>query len=690
MAAVLSSTPILWSAPITIPCGSPPPLWPAAAPTPGAAWLQSTLKDLALAGGLHTLSGPYANIVDISAPASTIPSEANANNFNYSSSDERLGAVNLYYHIDTIQRYIQSLGITTANNRQTKADPAVTGFSAYYSPIDKSLHIGTSRPCHPDKSQDADAIIHEYGHAIQDNQVPGWGATNPVTGRDETGAMGEGFGDTLACVFFATSGNGFQRETFEDWAYVENGASGLRRVDGTKVYPVDWASEVHADGEIWSAALWNIYRAIGGDAFALADRQAARDALLKSVIVSHHLLAPDATMPDGAEAVMRTNADLEDYLGKHLMQMLNSFHDRGLLRCDAAADLYIRDDAGETGSEPFGGPVFWESPDLWVRNAADGGLTPQEPEFGQDNYFYARVSNRGTAPARGFVVTFNVKPWAGVQFAYPGDFVPFISAVPGFNLAPGASTIVKAKWPNALIPPKGTHACLLGQVYMPTDTSSAGSHVWDKNNLAQRNVTVIDAAPDEVVMIDFQLGTLHERSADMYAIELIRPNAAATRVALLASSSAETRKLFHSAERITGDAVTASTAPLASVRFVSHTSAELSSPTIESPGLRLNFAPGSSIDIRHPDAAPVRVPFKRTARLVEPPGKPAQIVFNEGRLASLPIYLQPSSQMKCALNFQVPKETRPGDSIKLQLALRRPDGKTAGGITVVINTRPRN
>jgi len=33
------------------------------------------------------------------------------------------------------------------------------------------------------------------------------------------------------------------------------------------------------------------------------------------------------------------------------------------------------------------------------------------------------------------------------------------------------------------------------------------------------------------------------------------------------------------------------------------------------------------------------VQFKRTARLVEPAGKPAQIVFDEGRLARLPIYL---------------------------------------------------
>jgi zinc metalloprotease ZmpB len=39
----------------------------------------------------------------------------------------------------------------------------------------------------------------------------------------------------------------------------------LRRVDGTKHYPEDLESprEVHADGEIWSRALWDIRQALG-------------------------------------------------------------------------------------------------------------------------------------------------------------------------------------------------------------------------------------------------------------------------------------------------------------------------------------------------------------------------------------------------------------------------------------------
>ena len=103
-------------------------------------------------------------------------------------------------------------------------------------------------------------MLHEYGHAIHYDQVPTWGGTNPSTGRSETRSMGEGFGDILACGYFAPE-HPFQREVFEDWIFADQG--GLRRVDGTKVYPTDWTGSVHADGEIWSAALWNIYRSVG-------------------------------------------------------------------------------------------------------------------------------------------------------------------------------------------------------------------------------------------------------------------------------------------------------------------------------------------------------------------------------------------------------------------------------------------
>jgi Zn-dependent metalloprotease len=51
-----------------------------------------------------------------------------------------------------------------------------------------------------------------------------------------------------------------------DWdstSYTRGVPHCLRRLDGTKVYPADVVGEVHADGEIWSRALWDIRTALG-------------------------------------------------------------------------------------------------------------------------------------------------------------------------------------------------------------------------------------------------------------------------------------------------------------------------------------------------------------------------------------------------------------------------------------------
>jgi hypothetical protein len=327
---------------------------------------------------------------------------------------------------------------------------------------------------------------------------------------------------------------------------------------------------------------------------------------------------------------------------------------------------------------------------LWIRNADDGGTTHQDPEFGQDNYFYARVTNRGTVTARAFVVTFNIKPWAGVEFVYPGDFIPFVSAVPGFNLAPGASRILKAKWPSAMVPPKDTHACLLGQVYMPTDTSPAGSHVWDKNNLAQKNMTVVDAIAGDTVLARFQIGTLHERKPDIYKIELVRPpNAARIRVSLIASTGLETKKLFNSIDNWKPAAPRSSTRS-PTLKFSDYSSVELSGEGAAHGLLRLNIAPGSSINFDGTAVQPApKVPFKTDARLVESARYGYEIEFNEGRISGFPIFVQPSTQLKCALKIDVPNDAKPGEGIKLQLIQRMSNGRIAGGITIVVNVRPR-
>ena len=87
------------------------------------------------------------------------------------------------------------------------------------------------------------------------------------------------------------------------------------------------------------------------------------------------------------------------------------------------------------------------------------------------------------------MVMFNVRQYFGVEFVWPSDYLPATAAVGGFDLGPGQDLVVRARWPAALVPPAGTHACWLAAVLSRADRPPAGAHVWEHGNLAQTNLT---------------------------------------------------------------------------------------------------------------------------------------------------------------------------------------------------------
>ena len=138
-------------------------------------------------------------------------------------------------------------------------------------------------------------------------------------------------------------------------------------------------------------------------------------------------------------------------------------------------------------NEPFG-----DSPDLWVRTSNDGGTVHQPPERGRENWFYARVRNDESGGAcRHFVVTFSVKEFTGTHFTYPGDFLPGASAIAAFDLPPRQTRVVSALWPRHLVPRPGTRTCVLASVHARGCHPSPGTHVWEQQLLAQKNVFVV-------------------------------------------------------------------------------------------------------------------------------------------------------------------------------------------------------
>src|SRR5262249_191521 len=145
-----------------------------------------------------------------------------------------------------------------------------------------------------DDAEDEEVIDHEYGHSIQDNQKPGFGS------GAEAGAMGEGFGDYFGSSISAQFST-FQITCVADWdstSYSTDNPPCLRRLDSTKHYPQDIVGEVHADGEIWSAALWQIRTALG---------QTKAD----TVILQHHfMINANASFNEPANALVTAAINL--------------------------------------------------------------------------------------------------------------------------------------------------------------------------------------------------------------------------------------------------------------------------------------------------------------------------------------------------------------------------------------------
>jgi hypothetical protein len=179
--------------------------------------------------------------------------------FVYTRTDDRFEQVMSYYDVTEAQRYIQSLGFNDVNNEPQDLLPdTFSGDNSFYSPSSDSITYGTGGV---DDAEDLDIILHEYGHAIQDDQVPGFGSS------EEAGSIGEGFGDYWGVTMSQPVNGDFEVPCVGDWdstSYTQNKPHCLRRVD-LDLTVADKNGEVHHDGQIWSRALWDINQALGRD-----------------------------------------------------------------------------------------------------------------------------------------------------------------------------------------------------------------------------------------------------------------------------------------------------------------------------------------------------------------------------------------------------------------------------------------
>jgi hypothetical protein len=229
--------------------------YPALAP----AYRRVTLTDLDASG---TLTGRYVRVKSATGQAAqTVDGSFPVWHRDADQFEQVMG----YYWVTTAQHYLQALGFGSAlrpvNQRQIELRiNQFGGDNSFFRDDKANITLGKGGV---DDAEDAEVIIHEYGHSVQDGQVSGFG-TNL-----ESGSIGEGFSDYLAVVVTSWQA-GVPTATPEacvaDWdsiSYTRTEPHCLRRLDGAKHYPEDVRGEVHRDGEIWSAALWDIRSALG-------------------------------------------------------------------------------------------------------------------------------------------------------------------------------------------------------------------------------------------------------------------------------------------------------------------------------------------------------------------------------------------------------------------------------------------
>jgi hypothetical protein len=264
--------------------------------------------------GSGYLRGDWANVVSETGNPAFSPT----NTFTYNRHDDEFEQVMAYYWITEAQNYIQRLGFGSGTFRpinQESQDVRINqwGVDNSFSWDKKDLlRFGKGGV---DDAEDAEVILHEYGHAIQDSQQTPFGFGASI----EAGSIGEGFGDYWAVTVSNVVTPTPDAPCVADWdsvSYTSTVPHCLRRVDTNLHYPQDLNGRVHHDGMIWSRALWDIRNALG---------HVAAD----TIILEAQFGMPNPTMPQLAARTVDTARRL--YGNSAAVKARTAFAARGIL-----------------------------------------------------------------------------------------------------------------------------------------------------------------------------------------------------------------------------------------------------------------------------------------------------------------------------------------------------------------------
>ncbi|KAI9771881.1 MAG: hypothetical protein M1840_001651 [Geoglossum simile] len=469
-------------------------------------------------GNLH-LDGAFVQMAEIETPAFNEPANTTGD-FRFSTADRAFLNGMCYFHIDTFQNYVQTiLGLSNVANFSIAIDPQGLGEAdnSHYLSGPKQITFGEGGV--PD-AQDAMVILHEYGHAIQDNVNPGF--NNPASG------VGEGFGDFLSAVFYDDKHT--NPSSTRGWMMSWDARGGWpgRRYDRTFNFnDPEYTNQTdkHLTGELWCTTMFELFRKLGGDSIYTGVRYLARDLAIWLHLKANFLVPQmNATASQMGQQIEAADGNLSGWRGLadklHQKVIYDTFRRRHLTGYpNKMVDVYINDGReGGYGStsqndlftEKLWLESYWDTRDIWVKTSpytdaatqVGGGPADHiEPPVGSNAFLYTRVKNRGSNAAGSGPVkvrVFHCSP--GIGLVWPDDWVEMDASqvTQPLNILPGTGNgdIVG---PFTWIPTEIGHECVLAIVECANDRAvtqdlPASAHVEHSklvpfdNNIAQRNL----------------------------------------------------------------------------------------------------------------------------------------------------------------------------------------------------------
>lgn len=274
-------------------------------------WLSNELKEVDFLAnynaGVFSLDNAYIQLADLDLPT-LAPVTSNTPVFNFNRSQSGFEDVNVFYHLSSYRQYVHSLGFSLADNLLLVDPHGGTADNSYfsYTGFTPQIFYGIGGV---DDAEDADVIVHEYGHFLAHNASP-----NSNFGTERK-SIDEGNSDYLAGGYSKTI-NPFN----SDWVFNWDGHNAFwsgRVLNTAKVYPADVSSSIYRNGEIWSAALTAIAAEIG---------RPATDSL---VLQSMYFLSSNMSMADAAKSLLQADTLLTG--GKYFCPVYRQLYLKGFV-----------------------------------------------------------------------------------------------------------------------------------------------------------------------------------------------------------------------------------------------------------------------------------------------------------------------------------------------------------------------